>query len=331
MKDLIIKSSSPVWQDVLSGLGNGFSEKIARDVQNEMRAEIVSEDPEINRVLSQILSNPGKCVRPIFMALVGELAGGEWESLKKAAMVIETIHQASLLHDDVIDGSEFRRGMPTLNARHSDKVSVLYGDFIFVTALFAANKIENPDAVEVVNRAVKRMIEGEIKDSMKTGIIDEGLYLNIIADKTAALFAASGELGAMLSGVDSAQRKWAAELGECLGIAFQIIDDSLDYNGNSVLMGKPSGMDLMTGNMTLPLIHALKGMKKEDVYKLLSSGDDSGEKIASLIRDNGGIEYSYGKALEYSQRSVEIIKKFDNDKMLGVFENLFNYLINRTF
>lgn len=309
---------------------NGYS-GIIEDVYSIMRNELISSYPLIDRMIEHILARHGKGVRPLFMAFIGKLVGGEWEKIKKAAVIIETIHLASLLHDDVVDRSEFRRGVPTLNARHSDKVSVLFGDYILISAIINAKKIENIEAGEIINNAVKKMVEGEIHDTITNGIIDENRYLEIINAKTASLFAASGELGAVLSGVNGNRRIWAGELGECLGMAFQIIDDTLDYNGNINTMGKPANMDLMSGNMTLPLIYSLRGMSKNEIEEIFSQKDGRVAKLSDIVKNNGGVDYSRKKAQEYINKGRALVSRFGNPDMISVFDNFFGLLINRHF
>lgn len=312
-------------------LDETFTHDIIRDVYSDMRDELLSSDPQLDTILTRIFSQHGKGIRPCFMALVAELVGGSWVSLRRAAMVIEAIHLSSLLHDDVVDGSELRRGVATMNAQHSNKISVLFGDHIFISALKIASELDNSEAIRIIHRAVKRMVEGEICDTLNNEIIDESTYIRIIGDKTASLFAASGELGIILSGVDGIERIWARELGESLGIAFQIIDDTLDYNGNRDKMGKPVFMDVMSKNMTLPLIHSLRGKKIEEVNKILVNREGSVEKLAELVRKSGGIEYAYQRAGDYSEKAREILSRFANTEVQIVFESFFDLLMERHF
>jgi octaprenyl-diphosphate synthase len=317
--------------DLAVGLKTLFPRDIVSDVYDVLKDEFHSSEPVINEILEQIFSRQGKGIRTTFMAIIAEMVGGSWESLRKAAVVIEAIHLASLLHDDVVDGSEMRRGKASLNAMHSNKISVLFGDYIFTKALMIAQKIESCDAVSIIHSAVKRMIEGEILDSLHSTIIDEETYFRIIKYKTASLFAASGELGVVLSGVNGIERVWAKELGECLGIAFQIIDDTLDYKGDSEVMGKPILKDIVSGNMTLPLIHSLRKYTLSEIQDIVTDNEGSIERLSEIVRENGGVEYAYGKAHEYSVKAREIIHRFGNAKLDPVFD-YFNYmLMNRSF
>ncbi len=310
---------------------NNYFSNIVNDVYEDMRVEFNSSDPVINEILFRILSQQGKGVRPVFMVLVAELVGGSWESLRRAATVVEAIHVTSLLHDDVIDGAELRRGVPTLNVVHSNKISILFGDHIFANAILIANEIMSREAVSVVHEAIKRMLVGEISDTLNGEIITEDKYLKIISDKTASLFAAAGELGVILSGIDGNERIWARELGEALGMSFQIIDDTLDYNGDEELMGKPVLMDIMSGNMTLPLIHSIRGMNSDQVMKILSGDKEAVEKISEIVRKNGGIEYAYKKAHEYLEKAREILSRFGNKKMVPMFDKFFDFLMVRNY
>ncbi len=175
------------------------------------------------------------------------------------------------------------------------------------------------------------MVMGEIYNTHSDEIIDEDTYIRIISDKTASLFAASGELGIILSDVDGIERMWARELGKNLGIAFQIIDDTLDYSGNKEIMGKPVFMDIISGNLTLPLIHSLKDMTFEEKREIIVDKKKSIEKISELVRTKNGIEYAHKKVRDYLQKSREILARFGNKKVNHVFDSFFDMLIERHF
>ena len=302
---------------------------ITRDVYEDIRHSIISSDPVIDDIIRQIFAQRGKAMRPLFMALCGNLVEGTWETIRKPAMIVEAIHIASLIHDDVVDGSDLRRGKETLNARFSDKVSVLFGDYVFVKAFSIAHTICEPDVVRIIHRAVERMLEGEINEAISGKIIDEETYLKIIGNKTASLFAASGELGIICSGADGIERKWAGELGESVGTAFQIIDDTLDFTGETEVMGKPRFVDVMSGRITLPVIFSLKDLPHDEIEDIFADKDGSIEKITTLVRNNGGIEYSYEKALEYSNKAQNVLENFNNKEAISVFEEFFDMLLTR--
>ena len=304
------------------------------DVSAEVYAGIIegliSSDPDVQAILNQVLEIRGKAVRPLFMAIVASLEGGTWADIRDAAVIIESIHLASLLHDDVLDGSELRRGVETINARYSDKVSVLAGDFIFIRAIRMAQAHQNPEVLKTVLRSVDRMVDGEIRNSLVTGVIDEDTYLSIISDKTASLFAASGELAVMLSGGAKNEVLWGQELGEYVGIAFQIVDDTLDYCGELDTLGKPGLMDAMAGRMTLPLINSLRNYVPEKIEKLLKDKVDQAEELSNLVAEQGGIEYALGRAGKFLDSARKVARRFNGNRdALESLDEFFNALVAR--
>jgi len=307
------------------------SNTIADDVYSDISRQITADDVGINDILDRIFSKKGKVVRPVFMALLGKLAGGSWQEIRKAAFVIESVHIASLIHDDVVDGSSLRRGSATLNADYSDKTSVLFGDLIFMKALSAAHGFKHPRAFSVLNMAIERMIEGEIREELAQGTIDEKTYLEIIGGKTASLFAASGELAVLLSGGDERMASLGGQLGENIGMAFQIIDDTLDFVGKTEVMGKPRLADVMSERFTLPVISAIRTLSQEEIASCLSGGVDSAEAIAEIVRDNGGIDYSYEKAREYSMKAQAILERFGVADASMIFEDFLDMVLSRAY
>ncbi|MHB9030728.1 MAG: polyprenyl synthetase family protein, partial [Candidatus Latescibacterota bacterium] len=213
----------------------------------------------------------------------------------------------------------------------SDKVSVLLGDFILLKALSITHSLGNPEVVPVIQRAVERMVEGEISDSLCSEIIDEDAYFTVIGNKTASLFAAAGEVGVILSGGGLEDRLRARELGECVGMAFQIIDDALDYHGNADVMGKPTFMDIHTGCLTLPLIHALRDRHPSHTEDMLSDSAHSAERLLSAVQESGGIEYALGRAEEYVRKAGEILDTWDTAGSHAEFDLFFETLLDRRY
>lgn len=302
---------------------------VIQEIYTDIKTGLLSSDPGINNILERILATRGKAVRPIFMGLIARMAGGNWESVHNAAMLIEAVHIASLLHDDVIDGSDLRRGEETINSRYSNKISVLAGDYMFIKTMILSHEIEDARVSTIIFNAVERMIRGEIRDSLQTGLLDEQTYISIAADKTAALFAAAGELGAMLSDVSEKERLWGRDLGENIGIAFQIVDDTLDYCGDPEIMGKPELSDLTAGRMTLPLIYSLRKFDEDEIEKMLSGGVSSIKKLSALVRNNGGIEFALKQARNYLQKARKIAKQFDNRDGQDAFNEFIEILVER--
>ncbi len=305
------------------------SENIIADVYDDLRARFQSSRFDLDSILAKVFSKRGKGIRPLFMCLAAQMAGGSWEDVRKAAVIIEAIHLASLLHDDVLDGAEIRRGGATLNAQYSDKVSILFGDQIFLNAIIMANELGYDGAVDVIHSSVKRMVEGEICDTLEDGMITEEDYIRIIGDKTASLFAVSGKLGVILSDGDVEKAAMAGELGELLGTAFQIVDDTLDYMGDAVTMGKPTFLDAASKNVTLPLIYSLRDMSLEDASAFLAAHENDYEELTAFVRKNGGIEYAIGRARDYTDKARGMLSKFEKSPAHDTFERLFDMLMNR--
>lgn len=305
--------------------------EILTDVYDDLRKDYISSNPIINVILEDIFSRRGKGARPLFMALTASLAGGEWDSLRRTATVVEAVHIASLLHDDVVDDSKMRRGAATLNTLHSNKVSILFGDYMYMKAMKTAETINNDEVIPILRDAFERMVEGEIRDSLNTGPVDEKMYLSIISDKTASLFAASGELGVLLGGGGDRECSWAREMGESVGIAFQIMDDILDYRGDARIMGKSSMMDLKTECMTLPLIYSLRDYTTSEVKDILCKGRHDFESLSTVVNNNGGMEYATMQAFGYIDQCRNILDRFEKPDLKDDFEQYFAMVLNRHF
>ena len=302
---------------------------MGKEVYRSIREEFASSDSVIDRILGEVLACRGKGMRPRFMSRIARLNGGDWESIARAAMVIEAIHLASLFHDDVVDGSRLRRGKATLNARYSDKVSVLFGDYIFMRALAIAETLGNKEVVAVIHDAVRRMVEGEIRESICPGAVDEDAYLEIIGNKTASLFAAGGEIAVILTGGGIRERTLARGLGENIGMAFQIIDDALDYHGDTEEMGKQQFMDIRSGCLTLPLIHSLRGFDTDAVNRVITGAGESAESVLTLVKEKGGIEYARERASGYLRKCREIIRCFPEGSADSEWDDFFDIMLDR--
>ena len=231
-----------------------------------------------------------------------------------AAVAIELIHIATLLHDDVIDQSDQRRGIDTVNYRWNNLVSVLMGDYMFAKSFKLLVDSGSPKLLERFSRATERVSIGELNQVYYTGNFDlsESIYLKVIADKTASLFACACEAGAICDGDDDQKKKALRDFGEYLGIAFQITDDLLDLIGESAKTGKQLGSDIREGWVTLPLIHALKNggnSSKDRIVKLYNEGftEERFENVVNFVREAGGIEYADREAQRYSELAKESV------------------------
>ncbi len=273
-----------------------------------LRAELVSDDPFIGELVSYVLSTRGKLVRPALTCLSAEaIGGGETERLYIAGTV-ELIHIASLIHDDIIDAADVRRGTPTVNVQWGNQIAVLLGDLLFARAFDLISRVRHPQVAPAVAEAAVRMSQAEIKqiEHASEPHSDEGIYLDIIEGKTAALFAAACRAGGLVAGATAAQATALAEFGQAWGMSFQITDDALDLTSRTEELGKPIGSDIQGGKVTLPVIHALRSASAADraaMLRLLQTPSPDGkmEEVRLLLGRYGGIDYALDVARGYAE------------------------------
>ena len=296
------------------------------EFESELKRILETDSPIIRFITDHLYGSSGKRLRPALLFLT---SGKQNRSSLDAALAVELIHTATLLHDDVIDESVTRRGIETVNHKWNNLVSVLMGDYFFAKAFGMLVKADLPELMETFARATERVSVGELNQVFCTGDFDiaEETYLSIIADKTASLFACSAEAGAICSGQNGDIRRGLRSYGENIGLAFQITDDILDLIGETKKTGKSLGSDIREGWVTLPLIKALKndnGNSRERFKKIL--GGDVGQadiaEVVNFVRENGGIEYAEQKARHYVERAVEILGGLDGLPMKPALEDL---------
>lgn len=270
----------------------------------------------VDLVTKYIIKQKGKRVRPILVLLSAELCGGVNEKSYRGATLVEILHTATLVHDDVVDDADTRRGFASINAVWKNKIAVLMGDYLLARGLLLS--IDNDDFpfLRITSDAVKRMSEGEIHQIQKSRQLDmdEATYLKIIGDKTASLMATCTAIGATSATDDAAMREALREYGESVGMAFQIRDDLLDYVGRKSITGKPTGLDLSEKKLTLPLIHAMRRASKKESKEILSmikNGKKSNVKhVVEFVEHHEGLSYAGQKALTYSARAKKCIESF---------------------
>jgi octaprenyl-diphosphate synthase len=281
----------------------------------QYRKILESDSVIIGRITDHLLGATGKRLRPALLYLA---AGEDNDSTLFPALAIELIHTATLLHDDVIDESPTRRGIDTVNNKWNNLISVLMGDYFFAKAFGLLVKAGKPDLMASFAAATERVSVGELNQAFYTGDfdIDEQMYIRIIADKTASLFACSAEAGAICAGQDSKTCQMLKSYGENLGLAFQIADDLLDLIGETTKTGKSLGSDIREGWVTLPLIYALRNGNSE--YKKHFEGilganiaQSDLDEVVTFVRNNGGIEYAEQKARGYVEKAVAILRNLD--------------------
>lgn len=279
-----------------------------------------SDVPLLNLVINYITKKKGKQVRPILVFLSAELCGGVNKRTFTGAALVELLHTATLVHDDVVDEAAERRGMASINASWGNKIAVLIGDFLLARGLLTAIDGNEFGFLHATSQAVRRMSEGELLQIQKSKEIDlsEDIYFKIISNKTASLMATCCEIGAISASVDEKLPLKMREFGELIGTAFQIRDDIFDFNTKNSLIGKPVGNDLKEKKMTLPLIYALKQVPKKDAKEyiaLIKKGSIKKSditKVISFVKDNGGLDYAEKISKEYSERAIKILDSFDN-------------------
>lgn len=271
-------------------------------------------------------------MRPAFLFLSSRAANNFTEHSVDASLAIELIHTATLLHDDVVDESEMRRGLQTVNAQWTNLISVLMGDYLFAKAFRIMVETESMELMKAVSSATERVSVGELRQIEETGNYDlsEEEYLSIIADKTASLFSVSCETGPILKRRKKSERQRFATFGEKVGTAFQIADDLLDFVGEPEVTGKEPGNDVLTGKVTLPLIYSLKRAGKAGSRKIIehlrsNGGRESFELVFDFVRANGGIDYAYRRADELGQQGLDAITKVQDSIYFESLSNMVQF------
>lgn len=275
-------------------------------------------DGMLEQVLNFIRQRAGKRMRPMLILLSARVFGNVTPVTQRAAVALELLHTASLVHDDVVDEAAERRGQSSVNASYDNKIAVLVGDYILSTALINISKTDRIDIVEYLSRLGQTLANGEILQltNISNERITEEVYYDVIKQKTAALFEACCTMGAMSVGASKDDVKALAEFGQKLGIIFQIRDDIFDYYDNKEI-GKPTGNDMAEGKLTLPAIHAILSTRNEAmmaIAKRVKQRSVTPEEIAELVqftKDNGGIEYAEATMQRMHSECLAILNRYD--------------------
>ncbi|MCG2581536.1 MAG: octaprenyl diphosphate synthase [Marinobacter sp.] len=281
---------------------------------NDLIIKRLSSDvPLVEKIAHYIIESGGKRLRPLLVLLSSQAVGYDKDDHLKLAAVIEFLHTATLLHDDVVDTSDMRRGRSTANARWGNAPSVLVGDFLYARAFEMMVELQSLRIMDVLSHATAVIAEGEVMQLMnvKNPELSEAQYMEVIHNKTAMLFEAASHTGALLAGADEHQENALKDYGKHLGLAFQLVDDVLDYRGDAEAMGKNVGDDLAEGKTTLPLIHAMeKGV--EDERQLIrqairKGGLDDLPAILQIVDSSGALEYTMAKAREQASLAANCL------------------------
>ena len=307
-------------------------------VEEEFGRHVQSQVDLIPQIGKYIQTSGGKRIRPAVLLMSARLSGYRGDRGALYAAVVEFIHTATLVHDDIIDESDLRRGRPAVHSRWGNDITVLLGDYLYIKSMSMALTHDTLDLVRVLCDVTLKMIEGELYQLTKNGDADitEDEHFEIIRRKTAYLFGGCGQIGGMLGKVSADREQALREYGFNLGIVFQLVDDLLDFTGDAEALGKPIGADLREGKMTLPLIHLLgqddEGIGTEIVREIIASKTATKEQwdtLLRLLKDHRSIAYANQRAVEFAERAKKQLQAFppsaDRDALLA----LPDYVISR--
>ncbi|MBD5194714.1 MAG: polyprenyl synthetase family protein [Bacteroidales bacterium] len=317
--------------------------KIQEDLSSElaeMNDIIVTQLATTNRMMNDIVSRylqvKGKQIRPILVILSARMFGAVSSEVLLAGAALEMLHNASLIHDDIVDETALRRGVATINATMGNHIAVLVGDFFVSNALAAGIRTGDIRVISALSALGKELSLGEIDQicNAREHSLEESSYISMIRQKTASLFMNCARMGAELGGADETQQERLVAFAELLGLCFQIKDDIFDYFDDKRI-GKPTGNDLREGKVTLPLLYALSNApqeKSEPMRQILSEGNLTADNITRLIefaKSNGGIEYAYSRMRAMQQEAMKILEELPSGESKRDFELIFDYIIER--
>lgn len=320
-------------------------QQIKKPIENELSqyrnvfdSYLVHDNPLLNSALSAVSSRKGKMMRPILTILTAKLLGEVNDNTIYTAATFEFFHTASLLHDDIVDESDERRGQPSINNSYGNKVAVLVGDYILANALINASKTGNTHLVEVVSKAAQELSSGEILQlsNVQNESFSTDVYFDIIYGKTAALFSACTEGGAMSVNASKEDVDNLREIGRLIGMCFQIRDDIFDYYSDASI-GKPTGNDMKEGKITLPVIYALNKTNDEAFKKIalrVKSGEVTQDEIDALVnftKENGGIDYAVKVMNDFADKAKDILSSYPDSDIKSSLVHYIDFVIGRTF
>lgn len=316
---------------------------IRRPVEQELTAykelfdaALAHEDDFLGQALDYVRRRQGKMMRPLLVVLMAKELGKVSVNSLRSAVTLELLHTASLVHDDVVDESGERRGQRSVNAVYDNKVAVLVGDYLLSTSLLQAAQTSNIHVVEIISRLGGTLSEGEVYQlaNIRKEHISEEAYFHIIYHKTAALFAACAELGAISAGGNADYVARAKRFGELVGLCFQIRDDIFDYYEDSKI-GKPTGNDMLEGKLTLPVIYAIQHADNERVTQLaarVKSGEASAAEIAELVdytKSHGGIEYAERRMRVLHNEALQLLDAWQNAEVRESLRGYIDFVVDR--
>lgn len=319
-------------------------EQIKKPIQIEMEnfevkfeEAMYSKVPLVKRITHYIVRRKGKQMRPMFVFLVAKMVsnGNFSERTYRGASLIELIHTASLVHDDVVDDSNQRRNFFSLNALWKNKIAVLFGDYLLSKSILLSCENDDFDLLKLISISLKEMTEGELLQIEKARKLDitETVYFDIIRQKTATLIASCTSIGAASVGADEQEIKSLRKFGELIGIAFQIKDDLFDYSDAKI--GKPTGIDIKEQKMTLPLIYALNHCSEKERKWLINSIKNHNKnrkrvkEVIAFVKENGGLKYATSVMKNYQEEAMVILNKYPTSEYKDALIKMVDYVIER--
>ena len=308
-----------------------------RVFEEKFKGAVRSNVSMLDRIMRYVVKRKGKQLRPMFVFLSANLCGEVNESTYRAASLVELLHTATLVHDDVVDDSMERRGFFSVYALWKNKASVLVGDYLLAKGLLLSLDNNDFQILKYLSDAVRQMSEGELLQMEKSRSLnlDESTYFEIITNKTASLLAAACAAGAWSTSQNEGMALDMKNFGEKVGIAFQIKDDLFDYTSQDV--GKPTGNDIKEKKLTLPLIHTLNNVDKETRRKIIyiikneNTRKNKVNYIIEVVEKNGGIEYAKSKMELYKKEALQLLSTFPDSDIRKGFEDLVNFVTDRKY
>jgi len=325
----VFPSAKPDWLGADRELENELQE-----VERRILHQASLFDAGAEAYVRYALEGGGKRLRPALVLLAGKVAGGWSDAIRDLAVIVELVHVASLIHDDVLDRAELRRSRATCNAKWGVELSVLLGDALFAHGLQLATKLEDAEVARKIAEASRNLCEGEILQTQRRFDLKMSTsdYLHVVGLKTGALFRAAAEAPFVIHHAAEAKREAARSFGLQLGVAYQIYDDCLDLFGTDEASGKTLGTDLQKGKWTLPVLHALQTLPREDSEKLRTQlvGETGVEGVAEKVKEAGGLKFALRKAVELLERAKGDLKVLgegkDVEKLTDMTDRLADYL-----
>lgn len=304
-------------------------------VGDEIRRIVLSDFEDIEEVNEHLLFMRGKLFRPTLLLLSSRVAGRDHDDILTLAAVVELVHLATLVHDDAVDHSALRRGLPTVNALWTHQVAIIMGDYLYSRGVSELARIGNLEALAVLANAANEMSVGEMRQLTSYDALDftEEDYYRLIAAKTASLMSASCEMGAIAGAPE--HREALARFGHSLGMAFQIADDLLDYTGTEAVTGKPTGHDLRERKVTLPLVEALGRANEEESREIrafftrIDPTDDEIARIVEIVVQRGGLEYASAAADRYASRARDALSGLPESPATSALADSVSYAVDR--